>query len=375
MKLRILEVIRQGEVGGGESHVIDLVRGLRHHTDVEPVVLAFTDGAMIEQLRKDGTKCFVIPSTRAFDPVAMYSVARLMRSEGIHIVHAHGSRAATNIMLVCRWLHIPYIYTVHGWSFHEGQGTLSYNLRQQSERWICNWAKRVICVSSSNLATGTNAFGLLRSKAVVIENGINLERFNADGIYPDIRRELGIDSDAFLVAFICRITEQKGPLVFVRAIEQAASRNPRLRALMVGEGDMQAEVDDYIRQHSLQRIIYRQPFRSDVPALLAAADVFCLPSLWEGLSIAMLEAMAMRKAMVVTMTDGARDVISDGLNALVVPPASPEVLANAFLRLANEPATCAALGNAAHMLVSERFNAQRVADAVHDIYSTLSDPL
>lgn len=370
MKMKVLEVIRQGEIGGGESHVIDLVRCLRSHEDVEPVVLAFTDGPMITLLRGEGFRCHVIPTSRAFDVRAMMAVRQLIKSEGISLVHAHGSRAATNIMLVCRRLGIPYIYTVHGWSFHEGQSALIFKLRQLSERWLCSSARRVICVSTSNFATGRNAFGLDASRTTVIENGINLKRFDADGTYPDVRSELGLGANDFVVAFICRITAQKGPLDYVRAIEQASQSCPQLRGLMVGEGDMAAEVDAYIEAHGLSDIIIRQPFRSDVPALLAAADVFCLPSLWEGLSIAMLEAMAMRRPIVVTMTDGARDVIVDGQNALVVPPQHPSELAKAFLKYANDSDLCRRMGTAAHALVQQRFDAQRVADRVHEIYQS-----
>ncbi|MBO4906503.1 MAG: glycosyltransferase [Bacteroidaceae bacterium] len=372
MPIRVLEVIRQGEVGGGESHVIDLVNGLRLHSDIEPIVLAFSNGPMIENLTGEGVRCHVIPSARAFDAKAMKEVRRLIKSEGINLVHAHGSRAAANVIPLCRVMHLPCVYTVHGWSFHEGQSRLTYWLREQSERLLCHEANRVICVSQSNLATGINAFSLSTAKTTVIENGINLTRFNADASYPDLRSTLGFSQEDFVVAFICRITEQKGPMDFVIAVQEAASRDPHIKALMVGDGDMAADVDSYISSHGLQQVIRRQPFRSDVPALLANADIFCLPSLWEGLSIAMLEAMAMRKPMVVTLTDGARDIITNEQNAIVVPPRQPQALAEAFVRCAADSNLCCRLGRSAYELVRQRFDSQRVSDSVAQIYKELA---
>ena len=371
MKMRVLQVIRQGEVGGGESHVIDLTLGLRQRDVVEPIVLAFTDGPMISLLRDAGVQCFVIATHRAFDIRVYYKIKELVVHERVDLVHAHGSRAASNMIAVCKRLDIPMLYTVHGWSFHQGQSWLAGCLRRLSEKMICSRACRVICVSQSNLQTGIEAFGLRREKCTVVENGVNLSRFNADATYPDLRSELDFKADDFVCAFICRITAQKGPLDFVEAVIQAHERNPHIRALMVGDGDMATEVHTYIKEHACEGCFVHLPFRDDVPALLAAADLFCLPSLWEGLSIAMLEAMAMRKPVVVTLTDGARDLIQDHRNALVVPPSQPSRLAEAILEASESPELCLRMGQRACALVRQRFDAARVADQVADIYASV----
>ena len=371
MKMRVLEVIRQGEVGGGESHVVDLTLALRSRGNVEPIVLAFTDGPMMELLREEGVPCHVVTTQRPFDPRVYSRLKELVASEHIDLVHAHGSRAASNMLTVCRRLGVPMVYTVHGWSFHDGQSWLSGWLRRQSERLICRRAQHVICVSQSNFRTGQEAFGLSEEKCTVIENGVNLSRFDPDLVYPDMRTELGFAPTDFVCAYICRITEQKGPMDFVEAMIAAHEQNPRLRALMVGEGDMADKVDYYINEHAREGTFVRLPFRDDVPALLAASDAFCLPSLWEGLSIAMLEAMAMRKAMIVTYTDGARDIIQDHRNALVVPPGRAVRLTEALLELADSPELCTRMGQRAFALVRQRFDAARVAEKVEEIYKLI----
>lgn len=372
MKLRVLEVIRQGEVGGGESHVIDLVLGLMRTQDVQPVVLSFTIGPMVTRLRSEGVLCHVIKTQHAFDPRVTSAIIKLLQKEHIDIVHAHGSRAASNMLVPARRLGLPIVYTVHGWSFHQGQNCISNWLRRLSEALICRRATKVICVSQSNFETGRNAFGLSADKTTMIENGVNLNIFNPDASYPDVRKQLGFSADDFLVSLIGRITAQKGPLDFIKAIEQAHSKEPCIKALVVGEGDMTDVVDRYIDEHNCRGFIIRQPFRNDVPALLAASDVFCLPSLWEGLSIAMLEAMAMRKPMVVTPTDGARDFIHDGVNALVVPPSDVVKLSESFLLLAHNKELRDKIAASAHEIVRKRFDAARVADSVAEIYRNIA---
>ena len=110
--IKVLEVIRQGHVGGGESHLLDLVMGF--DTDlISPVVLSFTSGKMIDALRACGVKCYVIPTEKPFDMKVLNVLKKLICDENIRLIHAHGSRAASNVLLLAGMLHIPLVYTVH----------------------------------------------------------------------------------------------------------------------------------------------------------------------------------------------------------------------------------------------------------------------
>ena len=364
-KTKILEVIRQGQIGGGESHLLDLVTFLDKE-QFEPVCLAFTPGEMINRLEAMGIRCFVIDTLKAFDLKIQRQIFELMQREQIQLVHAHGSRAASNMVWPARKLRVPIIYTVHGWSFHDDQSWLVRTLRQWSEKLICSMANRVICVSQSNAETGSERFGL--KEAVVIENGINLVSFNPDGQFNELRSKFGFSEDDFVVGFIARCTKQKAPLDFLEAVRLAHEQNSKVKGLFVGEGDMDAEADAYIAEHQMSDYIYRSPFRTDVPDLLHCINVYCLPSLWEGLSIALLEAMAMGKAIVATPTDGTKEVIFDEDDGLLIPYNQPQALADAILRLYTDKTLYNQCGQRAHQLVVERFNAERVSAAVAEIY-------
>lgn len=364
-KIKVLEVIRQGQIGGGESHLLDLVTFLDKE-QFEPVCLAFTPGEMINRLETMGIRCFVIDTLKAFDLKIQRQIVELMQREQIQLVHAHGSRAASNMVWPARKLRVPIIYTVHGWSFHDDQNWLVRTLRQWSEKLICSMTNRVICVSQSNAETGHERFGL--KEAVVIENGINLVRFNPDGQFNDLRPKFGFSEDDFVAGFIARCTKQKAPLDFLEAVRLAHEQNSKVKGLFVGEGDMDTEVDAYIAEHQMNDYIYRSPFRTDVPDLLHCINVYCLPSLWEGLSIALLEAMAMGKAIVATPTDGTKEVIFDEDDGLLIPYSQPQALANAILRLYKDRTLYNQCGQRARQLVAERFNAERVSTAVAEIY-------
>lgn len=364
----MLEVIRQGQIGGGESHLADLIE-LMDRTDYEPICLSLTDGEMITRLRGIGVKCFIVETTRPFNISIQRRIIQIIKEENITIIHAHGTRAASNVLYPSIRLGLPLVYTVHGWSFHKDQGKITYTLRKWSEKLICRYATRVICVSEGSAETGRKAFRL--TDPIVIKNGVNLKTFNRDKKSPLQRSDFGFSDSDFVVGFIARCTKQKAPLDYLEAVRLAHHNDIRIKGLFIGEGDMDAEVDKFISADKMEPYVFRSPFRTDVANILPLIDVYCLPSLWEGLSIGLLEAMATGCAIIATPTDGTQEVIKNEQNGLIVPFCSPDKISDAILCLLTDENLRNRCRQNVASLVSEQFNAQRVADAVVDIYKNV----
>lgn len=363
--IRVLEVIRQGQIGGGESHLLDLIHFLNKE-ETKPICLSFSDGEMIKHLTEEGIECHVINTKKPFDFGIQRQIVQLIIDKGIQIIHAHGSRAASNVLYPVHKLNIPFIYTVHGWSFHNDQNIIIRKIRALSEKLICHYANQVICVSKSNRDTGRVAFGL--DNAIVIENGVNLDRFNPDNQFNDLRKEFGFSDSDFIVGFIARCTKQKAPLIFLSSLIKAYKINPKIKGLFVGEGDMDADVNAFIKNNHMEPYLYRSAFRTDIPDVLNAIDVYCLPSLWEGLSIALLEAMAMKKAIIATPTDGTSELLHNEENGLIIPFNDDNTLAESITILANSKERCIQYGYSARSLIENRFNGKHVAEDVLKIY-------
>jgi glycosyltransferase involved in cell wall biosynthesis len=188
-----------------------------------------------------------------------------------------------------------------------------------------------ISVSASNRDTGVKHFRGFRS--TVINNGIDLERFNPDVTLTDVRKELNIPAHHTVVGYIARITLQKDPITLLYAFKEVLEQRKDITLLVVGEGDMKQEMIETAHVLGISSNIVFCPFRPDVPELLQAIDIYCLPSLWEGLPIGLLEAMAMRKAVIVTAVDGSKEIVTDGQNGLLVPARDPMELAAAIILL------------------------------------------
>ena len=363
-KIRVLETIRQGKIGGGETHVLDLVQAL-DKTRFEPVVLSFMPGPMIDRLRALGIPAHVIETHKPFDFTTWGQVKQLLREEKIDLVHAHGTRAQSNSFWAARQLGLPMLYTVHGWSFHMDQKPLTKKLHQMGEKLLMAQADRTICVSNSNRRDGLKFSDMAR--AVVILNGINLHKFNPSLTAHDVRAELGIAKDVMLVGYIARITAQKDPFTLLRAVE-LLPRTLKIKFLLVGKGDLKAKAKALARQLKIEAKVIFIDFRQDVPDLLQAVDIYCLPSLWESLPIGVLEAMAIGKAVIASNIEANREIVEHGLNGLLVPPRSPEKLAAAIQQLAANKELRRSLGARAYRTIQTDFTAEEMTRQVEQLY-------
>jgi glycosyltransferase involved in cell wall biosynthesis len=365
-KIRILECIRQGKIGGGESHLLSLMENIDRSV-FDPVVLSFTEGPMVDRLRQIGIPTHIIHTEKPFDFTKWGRVRKMLEDEDIRLIHAHGTRAASNTIVPARKTGTPLIYTIHGWSFHPDQNTIVRKLRTAGEQYLVNKSSLNISVAASNQESGRAVLKNFRS--VVVNNGIDLKKFNPANSFPDIRAELGIPANSLLITFIARFTEHKQPLVLLNAFRQLSSSFPHVHLLMVGEGDQREEALKLTAPWPEKERIHFHPFRQDVPAVLAASDIFVLPSLWEGLPIGLLEAMAMGKAVVVTNVDGSREIVSHEKNGLMVQEAgNVKQLSEALIRLIKDEQLLTNIGNQAINTVTSTYDAQLMTRRIEEYY-------
>jgi glycosyltransferase involved in cell wall biosynthesis len=364
-KIKILETIRQGQVGGGETHVLDLV-GKMDKTRFEVEVLSFTEGPMVDKLNAMGIKTYVIKTEKPFDFKIWKAVTELMRLGNYNIIHAHGTRAASNVFYSAKKLGVQMIYTVHGWSFHNNQSFLVRTFRELSESFLTKNAAITITVSESNKYDGVKKFGLKRSQ--VIYNGIDGNKFDPNAVYPNIRKELGIAENVTLVGYLVRMTHQKDPFTMIRAVKKVSETNKNINFLLIGNGDL---IDDTKKLAAdlgvLDQIIFSD-FRSDIPAVLNAIDIYCLPSLWEGMPIGMLEAMAMGKACIATGVDGTKELVNDGVNGLLINIKDHNSLAKQIIDLHLQSEKRKNLGLHAQQYIKENFSLTEMVSRIESLY-------
>jgi glycosyltransferase involved in cell wall biosynthesis len=209
---------------------------------------------------------------------------------------------------------------------------------------------------------------------VISSSGVRTDRFRRADVPPDavrrIRLEVGAESDDVVVTMISRLIRSKGVLEFARAASTVGRQTSRVKFLLVGPEDPRSL--ERLSSSELQEVRMAVRWigpRTDIPAILAASDIFALPSFYrEGVPRVLLEAAAIGVPLISSLNPGSEEVVSDGVNGILVPPQDAEALSMAILRLASDPGLRAMMGENARRLAVEEFDVERVARKTGDLY-------
>lgn len=363
--VRILHTIRQGHIGGGETHVHELVR----HLDKEKYdcyVLAFSEGDMHDKLSSLGVPSYIIPTSRPFDLTIRKKVRGLCKKIRPCIIHAHGARACSNSYYLAKDLKIPLIYTVHGWTFRENMNFFHRIFRRFSESFLTRKADVVINVSYSDLLTGRNVLGLKNSIEIV--NGVDPNIFDGEGDKAQ-KLQFGFKEDDFIIALIARLTEQKDPITFIRAMDHL-KHEKHFKAIIVGDGRLLSDLKVLAHKLQLDDKIKFTGSRKDVANILSWTDVYCLPSLWEGMPIGILEAMASGCAVIATDVMGTKEIVNAG-NGILFKPGDFKALAEGITFLYNHPEEKERMELNAKNHINKYFSIGHMAMTVQEQYAQL----
>jgi glycosyltransferase involved in cell wall biosynthesis len=323
---RVLHVINTAEVGGGGEHLVQLVRGLLRRGFTSAVIVG-RDGPTTDRLRQAGASVTVVGLLGGTAPL---SLGRRIRALQPDLVHLHGSRAGFT-GVIAAWLARarPVVYTGHAFAFRRRLPRLLHWAAARTEAVTCCLADQVIALSRGDLA-GAAACGIPTAHFTVIANGVYLARFGTTG---GRRGEFGLDAQVPVVGMIARLVQQKDPLSFLRMAQLVSRTIPDSRFLLVGDGPLRATVEQAVREMALDGRVIMTGLRQDVPELLLTMDVVVLTSLWEGLPLTLLEAMAAARPIVATRVQGTAEVVVDGETGILVAPEDSAQLAAAVVEL------------------------------------------
>jgi glycosyltransferase involved in cell wall biosynthesis len=188
-----------------------------------------------------------------------------------------------------------------------------------------------------------------------------------------LREEFGVNNNETLVGYLVRLTEQKDPITMINAIKIVLKETKDIKLLIVGNGDLESKIKDMVINSEIQNNVIFSNFREDIPNILNAIDIYCLPSLWEGMPIGLIEAMAMGKATISTAVDGTKELINNNNNGLSIPVGDANALANAILRTHYNKYIKEILGQNARKTITSRFNVTSMVNKLEDVYNNLLD--
>ncbi|MFD0370387.1 glycosyltransferase [Streptomyces sp. NPDC127114] len=359
--------------GGVARVVTDLVRG-QLAAGLRVAVACPPGTELAAAVRAEGADAYDWRAGRELGPRLAgetRELARLLRTVRPALVHAHSAKAGLCARLALRG-RVPTVYQPHAWSFEAVEGTTAA-LARRWERWAARWTDRVLCVSEAERRTGESAG--VRAAWSVIHNGVDATRFTPEGGPAESGPAARVPGPAGatggpLVVCVGRLCRQKGQDVLLDAWPAVLAAVPDARLVLVGDGPdaerLRAAAGPWPSVRFTGAVADPAPW-------YRAADLVVLPSRWEGMALAPLEAMASGRPVVVGDVDGARESLPPGHEALcLVPPGDPAALAAALGRLLGAPGLRHSLGREAREHVLSRFDVRRTGAAVAELYRELA---
>lgn len=380
-RVKVARVITRLNIGGPAIHAILLTQALEDAHFTTMLVSGYTaptEGDMLHLAKARGVSPLMVTGLgREIDPgrdlAVLLRLYRIFREERPVIVHTHMAKAGTVGRLAARLAGVPIVlHTYHGHVFHSYFGPLKTQTFIRIERALSRVTDLILTVGERQrqeiLGYGIGNPDKLRS----VPLGLELEPFVESPRHRgEFRAELGVPDGTRLVGIVGRLVPVKGHTVFLKAARLVLSRLPNVRFLIIGDGELREGLESQARDLGIDGGVTFLGWRHDLPRVYADLDLVVLSSYNEGSPVALIEAMAAGRAVVSTDVGGVSDVVSDGVNGLLVPPRDPESLAGAIVRLLSSEPSLPAMGAAGREAVYPKYSINRLVSDVREIYSDL----
>lgn len=384
MPKSVMQLTPNLDIGGAQETVKTIAKYLpRKNIDV--VVCSFRDGVLGDEIEALGVPVEILPDRKhsALDLPLFLTEMYRRRQDLIRIIDRYdvgvvqtqglGSLDYLAMTLASR--------TRVWWTIQNA----SFQLRREHLPRFGQllWAKRlmhrllyrlgqsmvegVIAVSDETAESYRRYVGG-KAAIAIVPNAVDIEKYPANIDRAMTRRALGLEPDDTVAIVVATFKGQKGHKHLVQAVEKIATSLPGLRILLVGDGELREEIEVLVDSRGVGHQFRFLGSRRDVPVLLAASDLFILPSLWEGLSVALLEAMSTGIPVVATDVSGTRELIIEGETGFLVPPGDPDALADAIVRAVRDRSVSDSRARRARTLVSARFSGAAQADRLLQVF-------
>jgi len=372
-KVAVMHIINAYALGGAEKLVFDIARRM-DKTKFNVFVCSIgareddIEQAVRHDLQSQGIKTLSLDKPPHKQRVhTVVKLAKILCDNKIDILHTHCPSPDFYGKLSALIARIPLVFS----TIHNTQGYSA-----SVERVLSRLTTKYVAISKTVAQYALQELKIPSQKIEIIYNAIDVRQFtethNQSIIRKKKRTELGIPENIQMIMTIGRITRQKGHIYLIDAMKEVVKNFPNVCLCIVGDytcdPDVTNELKRKVKESGLKEKVIWTGVRTDIPELLASADIFVLPSLWEGLPVTLLEAMASRIPVVATAVGSNPEIIRHGENGFLVPPANPSTLAKCILELLKDKKKAQLLAEEGYKTIQERFTIERMVKEYEKLY-------
>ncbi len=350
--------------GGQEIRILSEAEELRRRGH-EVVILCRPESALALRARRSGLRVILEPMPFALEPRSIARLAVQFRRCRAQVVVTHSSIDSWCSGVAARLTGVPVIRTRH----------LSVPLRRNPlSRFVyARLSDRIVTTGEAIRLQLVQRLALPPERVISIPTGIDLGRFDPERADPvQLRKRLGFEAGTPLVAMVGVLRSWKGHLVFLRAMGRVRAAYPGAHALFVGDGPFRPVIEEAIRSQGLSQAVHLLGHREDIPEILGGVEVVASASTAaEGVPQALLQALAMRCAVVASAVGGVPEIIRPGETGWLISAAEPGALAEAILEALTNRAMAARLAEQGRKAVEARYSLQKMGEQVEQLYRSV----
>jgi N-acetyl-alpha-D-glucosaminyl L-malate synthase BshA len=358
------------QVAGAEVLVAETIRRLADR--IEPVVCCLDQvGALGEIMAQEGCEVKAFDRRPGFDLRVIRRFAKVIRERRLQVLHAHQYTPFFYAALAAKLAGVKtrVLLTEHGRHYPD----VVSRRRRIANRFLFNrLADRITAVCEFSAAGLSTQDGFPRERIEIIQNGIDLQRYEQPADKCQVKQRLGLAIDRRYVAAIARFHPVKDHQTLIRAFARVCSQIADVDLLLVGDGPQRADLERLVSDLGLGGRVRFLGVRLDVPEILRASDIFALSSLSEAASITLLEAMATGRPVVVTEVGGNPEIVRQNQEGLLVPRGDSEAMASAMSALLQDPGLARTMGQRGAERVRSNYRLDQTIERYYQIYHQLA---
>ncbi|MGR5154513.1 glycosyltransferase family 4 protein [Photobacterium swingsii] len=321
-------------------------------------------GALTMEAKSKGIETLYCPNlTREISPwndiLAFFQLYRFFRRYKFDVVHSHSSKTGVIGRVAAKLAGVPMvIHTVHGFAFPAATNQLEKLVYLLME-WVgTKCSDKIICLHDADRDIAVDSLGAKDEQLEVIANGVDNIKYSpvTDDKKKLTRYQLGLKEDSTVVGMVGRLWNQKNPQAYIEAAINTLSKNVDADFVLVGDGELKVILENKVEEAGFSNRVHFLGWRSDIPQILAALDIFVLPSLWEGMPLAILEAQATGLPCVVSNIQGNNHLVTNNKDGLLFDLREPEQLSEKIISLIDNKTKRIQLGQNARKKVLDKYN-------------------
>jgi glycosyltransferase involved in cell wall biosynthesis len=321
--------------------------------------------SVAKEAQRIGIQVVYFTMRRGFNPFGIYRISKFIKEKNIRIVHSHGYKPNIYLAFIYKKKFIT-ISTVHGWA--KKTGGLMSRLYEFLDVQVLKRMDLLVAVSE-DISKDLIRHGVKKEKIQIIHNGLKLSKLkhhhNADQIHGNISRSFGIP----ILGALGRLVRVKGYENIIKAMPIIQSSYGPCKLVIGGDGPLKGELEKLVVDLHLEQDVTLAGFVNNVNAFFSMIDIFVMPSISEGLPIALLEAMAFKKPVVASSVGGIRELIRSQEHGVLIKPGDPVAIARAVTMLLHQPGKMKSMATLVFKVVRSKFSAEVMATNYLKLYS------